>query len=120
MAEELRWGRVKAETDYPVRRGAWYRVSSLPPGEVVLDVNRKPLALPRSFIELVATPPRRWTVVPRPAKAPRLPEGWGDQYVVCPSCRHRSPVHGAPQTMRCPRCYGLFLVAWDEHYLGRE
>ncbi len=116
MAEALRWGRVTVEAGYPLRRGAWYRITELTPGEVVVEVNRRTLSVPRPFIELTDAPPRRWAVVERPAGALRVPEGWGDRYLVCPACRHRSPLHGWPQSLRCPRCYGFFPIAWDEHY----
>lgn len=115
----LHWARLKVEGSYPLRRGAWYRVIQNAKDEVVLDVRHKPVNVPRSVVELVGTPPRRWTVVARPARAVMLPEPWGDHYAVCPSCQNRAPLHSAPHTMRCPRCGGLFAVAWDEPYLGR-
>jgi hypothetical protein len=116
MAEAPRWGRLRADVRYPLRRGAWYRITEVTSAEVVVEVNRRMLPVPRPLVELADAPPRRWTVVERPADAVRMPEGWGDRYLVCPSCRHRSPLHGRPQSMRCPRCYGLFPIAWDEHY----
>ncbi|HEV2750558.1 MAG TPA: hypothetical protein VGV12_08560 [Gemmatimonadales bacterium] len=116
----LHWARLKVEGPYPVRRGAWYRVTKDAKDTVVLDVRHKPVTVPRSAVELVGTPPRRWTVVPRPARAVMLPETWGDYYAVCPSCQHRAPLYGIPQTMHCPRCSGLFVVAWDEPYLGQK
>jgi uncharacterized C2H2 Zn-finger protein len=115
----LHWARLKAEGPYPLRRGAWYRVTKFASTEVLLDVNRLPVIVPRSAVELVGTPPRHWTVVVRPANAVRLPQSWGDRYLVCPSCRARAPVPGAP-ILRCPRCNSLFPVAWDEKYLGRN
>ncbi len=115
MTARIQWARLKAEAPYPLRRGAWYRVTTRTPGEVVLDVNRKPVPVPPSLLEFVAgRPPRRWSIVRRPDNAVRLPESWGDHYGVCPSCRHRAPLHGSPHTLRCPRCNAMFLVAWDE------
>ncbi len=119
MTARIQWARLKAEAPYPLRRGAWYRVTTRTGSDVVLEVNHKPVPVLPSLLEFVATrPPRRWSVVRRPDKAVRLPESWGDHYGVCPSCRHRAPLHGSPQTLRCPRCNGLFLVAWDELDLG--
>ncbi|HYT04930.1 MAG TPA: hypothetical protein VEM13_08650 [Gemmatimonadales bacterium] len=121
MKAQLHWARLKAEAPYPLRRGAWYRVTTRTASDFVLDVNRKPVHVPQSLLELVAgRPPRRWSVVRRPAKAVRLPDSWGDHYAVCPSCRHRAPLHGSPHTLRCPRCNGLFFVAWDELYLAED
>lgn len=115
----LHWARLTAEGPYPLRRGAWYRVTKVAEGEVILDVNRTPISVPRAVIEMVGTPPPQWTVVPRPRNAVRLPASWGDRYAVCPSCRNRSPLQGAPDTMRCSRCNGLFPVAWNEQYLRK-
>ncbi len=113
---DLRWARLNTEGPYPLRRGAWYRISRLSPDEVVLDVSRRTVTVPRSMIDLVETLPRRWTIVPRPTNAVQLPASWGEWYVVCPSCRHRAPLHGARRPMRCPRCRGVFAVARDERY----
>jgi len=123
VAEQLHWARLKSEAPYPLRRGAWYRVTARTPADVVLDVNRKRVHVPESLLEFVSgRPPRRWSVVRRPENAKRVPDSWGDCYGVCPSCRHRVPLHGAPQILRCPRCNELnelFHVAWDELYLGQ-
>ena len=115
----LHWARLKTEAAYPLRRGAWYRVTTFGAESVAVDVNRTPLLVPRSVVDVVATPPERWTVVPRPAAAARLPASWGEVYAVCPNCRDRALLHGDVESMRCPRCNSLFAVAWDEEYLGR-
>jgi hypothetical protein len=115
MAQKPQWARLKVEAPYPLRRGAWYRVTTRTPRDVVLEVNRKSVHVPVALLEFVGgRPPRRWSVVRRPADAVRLPDGWGEHYGVCPSCRHRAPLYGAPKTLRCPRCSELFVVAWDE------
>ena len=36
---ELEWARLKVEGPYPLRRGAWYRVTEVFPDEVVLPDN---------------------------------------------------------------------------------
>ena len=107
------WARLQAEVKCPLRRGAWYRVIRLAAGEVTLDVGRAPLSVTRSLLELRATPPSRWSVVPDPRNAAGLPENLTD-YGVCPSCRNRASLVGHPARMRCPRCNGFFEVAWDE------
>ena len=121
VAEPLQWARLKRDAPYPLRRGAWYRVTARTPDAVVLDVYRKPVQVPETLLDFVAgRPPRRWSVVRRPARAQRLPESWGDHYGVCPTCRHRVPLHGSPQTLRCPRCNEVSHVAWDELYVGQD
>ena len=97
-----------------LRRGAWYRVIALTPGEVVLDVNHHACIVPREGVQVVATPPRRWSIVARPTDAVRVPPQWGDWYALCPSCRNRASVKGRLDTLRCARCAGVFQIGWDE------
>jgi hypothetical protein len=97
-----------------LRRGAWYRVIALTPREVVLDVNRRARIVPRDGVQIAVTPPRRWSIVPRPPDAVRVPPQWGDWYALCPSCRNRASVKGHPNTLRCPRCAGVFQIEWDD------
>lgn len=115
----LHWARLHVDLNCQLRRGAWYRVVRLLPREVVLDVNGKPLTVLRSYLHVTSTPPSRWTVVSRPADALQLPAGWGTEYGVCPGCRERAPLEGRPPSRRCPRCNGLFEVAWDERDLAK-
>src|SRR5207249_5015191 len=110
----FQFARLKIEGPYPLRRGAWYRVTDETSETVVFDVNRRPVTVPRSLVELVGGPPRLWTIVPRPVNAVRVPAHWGWWYAVCPSCKHRSALNAAPQTMRCPRCKGVFRFAREE------
>jgi hypothetical protein len=114
----LHWARLKAEGPYPLRRGAWYRVIEFQVHEVVLDVQLRPVSVPRSLVEVVDQRPLSWTAVPRPREAVRLREDW-DQYAVCPNCGNRASLEGAPQELRCGQCEGQFPVDWDEKYLGR-
>jgi hypothetical protein len=39
---------------------------------------------------------------------------------VCPNCGNRSSLETTPLAMGCQQCEGLFPVAWEEKYLGRE
>ncbi len=112
------WARLRADVNCDMRRGAWYRLLKLASLEVVVDVKGKGIPVPRPFVEILTTAPQRWTVVPRPDNAPRLPASWGPYYVVCPSCRNRAPALGRPPSIRCQRCNGLFEVAWNESYLA--
>lgn len=115
----LQWARLKVNERYRLRRGAWYPVSAVKGAEVLIHVRGTWVHVPWTALEVTGTPPSRWTVVPRPANAVMLPEAWGAHYGVCPRCHHRASLEGAPQSMRCPRCGGLFAVAWDDPYLGR-
>ena len=112
------WARLRADVNCDMRRGAWYRLLRVASLEVVVDVKGKGIPVPRPFVEILATAPQHWTVVPRPENAPRLPASWGPYYVVCPSCRNRAPALGRPASVRCQRGNGLFEVAWNEDYLA--
>ncbi len=111
------WARLRADLDCDLRRGAWYRIIEMARLEVIVDVRGQAVSVPRPFVEILAAPPRRWTVVPRPDNALRLPAHWGPYYGVCPSCGDRAPLLGRPASMRCQRCNGVFAVAWSETYL---
>ena len=111
----MRWGRLLVDLNLRMRRGAWYRVNDPGPLETLVEVNNTPLPVPSAFLEIVETPPRKWSVVPRPAGAVRMPEEW-TRYVVCPSCRERVQLERRPSAIQCPRCRGIFEVAWDEPY----
>src|SRR2546427_13292763 len=86
--------RLQANVNCQLRRGGWYRVLRLASVEAVLDVNSGPVPVLIPFLEISNTPPRRWTVVPRPAHAVNMPPTWGSEYAVCPSCRHPQPTAG--------------------------
>ena len=118
-AKPLQWVRLKVEASYRLRRGAWYAVGAIVGNDVLIRVHGEWVRVPWAALEVTGMPPSRWTVVPRPAKVIMLPETWGPHYGVCPRRHYRASLEGAPQTMRCPRCSGLFAVAWDERYLGR-
>jgi len=114
----LRWGRLQLDVDCKLRRGAWYRVVDVQGMEVVVDVNQRPLQVPRYVIEVVSTPPKRWTVVPMPRPNPRVPKEFTPRYAVCPNCRERMPLPGKARSLRCDRCRGIFDVDWQENYLS--
>jgi len=115
----FRWGRLSADIDCSLRRGAWYRITAVGDLEAVVDIGRKPQAVPNYLLQIVTAPPRRWTVVPRPAGAIRMPVEW-TRYAVCPSCRERAalPARGQPKSLTCDRCRGAFDIEWGEDYLA--
>ena len=53
MTHVEQWARVRARTNCQLRRGAWYRVVELAPVEVVLEVNRRLLRVPRPFVQVL-------------------------------------------------------------------
>lgn len=116
-AGAIYWGQLKGDENRGLRRGAWYRVVKLTPGEAVLDVNRKSVPLDRAALHLVSAPPQAWTVVRRPSDAKGVAAAMGERYAVCPSCRNRVALKGSPPSARCPRCAGSFRVAWDEWFV---
>ncbi len=95
------WARLQVDVNCRVRRGAWYRVADLTSAEARLDVNREQIPVPRASLKIVTAPPQHWTIVARPHDARSLPAQWGDKYSVCPGCRNRMELKGAPHTMRC-------------------
>jgi hypothetical protein len=107
------WARLLPAQVGNLRRGAWYRVVRLTPKEAVLDVNGTLTAVPRPALEILPARPTRWTIVPRPSGAARLPSTWGPRYGVCPSCRERAPLQERSASMRCPKCNGVFDIGWD-------
>jgi hypothetical protein len=115
----IQWGRLQADVHCALRRGAWYRVTAIGTLEATVDVGRKPQSVPSFLLQIVSAPPRRWTVVPRPAGAVRMPRDW-TRYLVCPSCRDRAPVpaRGQPRSLTCDRCRGEFQIDWGEGYLA--
>ncbi len=116
MPEAPQWARVRGDVNCNVRRGAWYEVVRVSPEEVVLDVNQRSVSIARSSVQVVPLRPQRWSVVARPHDAINLPLSWGSRYAVCPNCRHRSPLRGHATELRCPRCTGVFAIAWDDPY----
>jgi hypothetical protein len=110
---DVQWACLQVDVNYRLRRGAWYRVASIASGEVLLDVNRHPVPVPRAAVRIVSTAPHTWSIVPRPRDVKGLPAQWGDMYVVCPECRQRARLKGSPQSMRCPRCERVCRVAWE-------
>src|SRR5881628_658214 len=69
MPQMQYWARVRAGMDCPLRRGAWYRVVELTPGDTVLEVNSRLLRIPRAFLQIL---PRRPCAVGAAAPCSRL------------------------------------------------
>lgn len=112
------WARLKSDVSCGLRRGAWYRVVGLTPDEAVLQVPRRErVRVPRHLLQTLFARPRHWTVVPRPSDADQATDHWRARYAVCPGCRARAPITGYCVDLRCPKCDGVFAIAWDERYL---
>lgn len=110
------WARLQADVNCKLRRGAWYRLIKAQGLAAVVDVKGTPVPVVRAFLQMSASPPRKWTVVTRPRNAPHSVQ-IGDFYAVCPSCRDRVPLRSKPSRMLCGRCGVEFAVDWDEQYL---
>ncbi len=106
------WARLRTESSAPLRRGAWYRVLRLTNSDAVLDVNQRPINVPRPALQIASHPPATWGIVPRPVNARSLPSTWGARYAVCPKCHARASLPKGPVAMRCTRCGGAFDVGW--------
>jgi len=72
-APTQRWARLRQDIHSVLRRGAWYVVRSLGPDEAVLEVDNATVRIPRESLEITETRPTRWTIVPRPRDADKLP-----------------------------------------------
>src|SRR2546421_10616949 len=113
---QLAWARLRVEADVGLRRGAWYRVTRFTPSEVFLDVQRFPIGVPRRLLEGGLGRPLRWSVVPRPRDASKLPPQLGAPYPVCPVCRPRGPLQGRPGHMARPKCHGTLAAPRGARY----
>jgi hypothetical protein len=105
------WARVRARTNAPLRRGAWYRVARLSARQAVLEVNRRLLPFSRGLLQVLPIRPPTWSVVPTPLNSSFVV---GDKYGVCPSCSDRQRLEGGAEVMRCRRCRGVFAIAWSD------
>jgi len=100
--------------DCPLRRGAWYRVVELTPEETVLEVNRRLLRVPRTFVQILPLRPPLWSLVRRrPDDAAPAAEEDG-KYAVCPNCCERSPLIDSGPTLRCRRCGAVSAIGWSD------
>ncbi len=109
MNQVQQWARLRARTTCPLRRGAWYRVVQLTDAEAILDVNGRPLSVPRAFLQVLPIRPRMWSVVLRLRGAVTPPAS--------PRCCARAPLHQGSATMRCPACGFAFVIGWsDSHW----
>src|SRR5256885_12780741 len=108
--QQQNWARLKADYGCPLRRGAWYRVVSVSPLEAVVDVEQRAVLPPREYLEIVPTRPTRWTVVREVERSPRLPSEMRERYAVCPSCRERRSLAGAPRHLPRRRLHRAFEV----------
>lgn len=114
MTPKRYWARLRADSDRPLRRGAWYHVKKLGPREARLDVGGEPVDVPRPLLDITSRPPYRWSVVPRPKNPARFPGV--TEYAVCPNCQERVPLTERLASMRCRHCTEVFDVAWEEQY----
>lgn len=114
MLPMQQWARTRVRTGRQVRRGAWYRVVRLSPLEGVLEVNGDAVAVPRAVLLVLPFRPTLWSVVPRLKHATQPPPSWGSTYGVCPRCCARAPLARHAVDTRCPRCRGLFAIAWTD------
>lgn len=110
------WARLQADVNCKLRRGAWYRLIKAQGLAAVVDVKGTPVPVVRAFLQMSNSPPRQWTIVPRPRNVPRSVQ-IGEYYAVCPSCRDRVSLRGKPSRLPCGRCGVEFAVNWQEEYL---
>jgi hypothetical protein len=118
--QPLSWARLWSVAHVPLlRNGAWYPVvgdgASL---KVVLDVPGGQIAVSRRLVELRDQRPSNFTVVHQPTGARNPARGTtcdlGRTYAVCPNSGSRVRLAGRPDSVRCPECGHVGLVAWWE------
>ena len=108
LAGSLRMGVAACLREFPAAQGVLVVLGDQP--------RTSPMVI-RTLVEAIpdALGAGAWAVVPRTPQSPRLPESWGDTYLVCPACRERAQLlEGRPASQRCGRCNGLFEIQWDE------
>jgi hypothetical protein len=105
------WARVRARTNAPLRRGAWYRVVRLNADRAVLEVNRQHIPFARGMLQVLPIRPPTWSVVPKPPNSTYVS---GTRYGVCPSCSDRQRLDEGAVVMRCRRCRGTFAIGWSD------
>src|SRR5256885_14267946 len=117
MIHVEQWARVRARTNCQLRRGAWYRVVEFAPLEVVLEVNRQPLRVPRPFLQILPIRPRLWSVVARLRNAAAPPPSWGPRYGVCPRRANRAALPDRPISIRRPALEVGAVLRWFDALL---
>ena len=107
MPHADQWARTRVRTSRHVRRGAWYRVIRATALEGVLEVNRRQVTVPRSFLQILPFRPTTWSVITRLPNAQHPPASWGSTYGVCPSCSARAPLgqHAARYVRGATGCF---------------
>jgi hypothetical protein len=104
------WVHIIAAGEHGLRRGSWFEVvDDADPEHVVVEVNRKRVAVARSCVERHATRPLAWTVVVEAVR----PDYFGSLYAVCPDCLGRASVRVEDMEMTCPSCGFAFPVDWS-------
>jgi len=119
-APHSRWARLRVDVNCGLRRGAWYPVVRFVKDRAVLDVTDDRVPVPRRLLQTTFSRPFQWSIVPLPDDAINVPTAWGTRYLVCPNCQARAPISGHPVDLPCPKCGGVFQIAWDEHYLRKR
>lgn len=119
IAANLGWARVRPPGAHLLRRGAWYPVvNSRSSKLVVLQIERRNVAVLRHSVEMRDEKPDSFSVVKRAPFEPNPVRGspldLGPIYAVCPSSRARVRLTGHPSFMDCPVCCLEHAVAWEE------
>jgi hypothetical protein len=108
------FARILADVPLKLRKGAWYRVLEINDLQAVIEVNRRPVAVLRAWLEIRNRPPQMWSVVKGSKDNHKAPPPLRGIYGVCPNCRARTPLPKRARTHQCKKCGGEFDVNWAE------
>ena len=112
------WATGAPGTGDILRRGAWYPIVEEVGDELVIEVDTRPLQLPRARLIVRTERPDQWSVVVRTGVMRPTLSGVkvSARYAVCPDCTARQEFEGRPESMMCTRCRRASKVDWSTTY----
>lgn len=112
------WATGAPGTGDILRRGAWYPIIDEAGDDVTIEVDTRPVQLPRGRLIVRAEKPDQWSVVVRTGVMRPTLSGArvATTYAVCPDCTARQEFEGRPESMMCTRCRRAAKIDWSTSY----